>query len=161
MSQPIEDLINFIIERRNDLGLTQRQLAKAAGLNPGTLANIEVGRVTKAPTLNTLQKLAKGLMVEEIQLLNIARGQTPEAQHRATTSNEMGNPNTHRDEVASTSESTICDEARELGIVFPLVGLPEFWTLSVEIRRPSMSLLKQVIEDTRRIQDIMDRSKNK
>lgn len=57
-----------------ELGISQNELARLSGLNPGTLANIMVGRVTKAPSIDTLQKLAVGLRVAPDLLFRIARG---------------------------------------------------------------------------------------
>jgi transcriptional regulator with XRE-family HTH domain len=48
--------------RRNELGLTQRQLAKRAEITQTTLALIETGK--RSPTVETLRKLAEGLGVE-------------------------------------------------------------------------------------------------
>jgi DNA-binding XRE family transcriptional regulator len=77
MKSPIERIVTFIRARRAELGISQNELARLSGLNPGTLANIMVGRVTKAPSLETLQRLAGGLKVDGDYLFRIARGLDP------------------------------------------------------------------------------------
>jgi transcriptional regulator with XRE-family HTH domain len=77
---PIERLVEFIVARRKAVGLTQRGLAQASGINPGTLANIEAGRVTKAPALGTLEQLARGLRMPAEDLIAIARGEEPRSE---------------------------------------------------------------------------------
>lgn len=74
---PIERLVEFIVARRKAIGLTQRGLAQASGINPGTLANIEAGRVTKSPALGTLEQLARGLRIPAEELIAVARGEQP------------------------------------------------------------------------------------
>lgn len=79
MKSAVERLVGYIRTRRAELGISQNGLARMSGLNPGTLANIMVGRVTKSPSLDTLQKLAVGLQVEADLLFRIARGELPSA----------------------------------------------------------------------------------
>jgi SOS-response transcriptional repressor LexA len=74
---PAENLIAFIVARRTELGLTQREVAAAAGMEPGTLANLEVGRVTRSPRADTLSKLARGLRVSPDVLSRLASGDAP------------------------------------------------------------------------------------
>ncbi len=75
MKSAVERLVAFIRARRAELGISQNELARLSGLNPGTLANIMVGRVTKAPSLDTLQKLSQGLRVDSDFLFRVARGE--------------------------------------------------------------------------------------
>ena len=75
MRSAVDHLVAYIRARRVELGISQNELARMSGLNPGTLANIMVGRVTKAPSLETLQKLAGGLRVESDFLFRVARGE--------------------------------------------------------------------------------------
>ncbi|MBM3266123.1 MAG: helix-turn-helix transcriptional regulator [Candidatus Sericytochromatia bacterium] len=77
MKSAVDRLVAFIRVRRAELGISQNELARLSGLNPGTLANIMVGRVTKAPSLDTLQKLAHGLRVDAEFLFRVARGEEP------------------------------------------------------------------------------------
>jgi transcriptional regulator with XRE-family HTH domain len=74
LTTPAEKLIAFIVARRAELGLTQREVAAAAGMEPGTLANLEVGRVTRSPRADTLSKLARGLRVSPDVLSRLASG---------------------------------------------------------------------------------------
>ena len=55
---------------RVNQGLTQRQLAREAGISNATLAKIEHGRSTRPPTL---KKLADVLGVESVDLLLLRR----------------------------------------------------------------------------------------
>lgn len=73
----MEQLKEFIIRRRDELHLSQRDLGKMSGLHHGTVAAIEAGRVAKSPSMDTLQKLAKGLRVDEDTLIRIVRGASP------------------------------------------------------------------------------------
>ena len=74
MPTPIEKLIVFIHRRRKVLGLGHNALARAAGLDPGTLANLMVGRIKNAPSLATIQKLAAGLECDPQRLIAIVSG---------------------------------------------------------------------------------------
>lgn len=53
-------------EERLVAGLTQEQLAEAAGLHPTFISNLERGY--RVPTVVTLVKVARGLGVEPAQL---------------------------------------------------------------------------------------------
>ncbi len=74
MPTPVEQLVTFIKERRAHLGLGHNALARASDLDPGTLANLMVGRIKKAPSLTTLRRLALGLRVDPELLIKIAGG---------------------------------------------------------------------------------------
>jgi len=74
MATPVETLIDFIQRRRARLGLGHNALARASGIDAGTLANLTGGRVKHAPALPTLQKLAAGLRVDPNLLVRIASG---------------------------------------------------------------------------------------
>lgn len=71
---PIETLASFIRTRRARLGLGHNALARAAGIDPGSLSNLLNGRVRTTPELPTLHKLAVGLAVEPELLIRIASG---------------------------------------------------------------------------------------
>lgn len=59
---PIERLIAFIEWRMSELGIpSRRELARLSGMDPGSLGNIMVGRVTGYPSRGTLERLAHGL----------------------------------------------------------------------------------------------------
>jgi transcriptional regulator with XRE-family HTH domain len=73
-ASPVENLVEFIKLRRARIGLGHNALARASGIDPGSLANLMVGRVKRAPTLATLQKLAVGLQVDADVLIRIASG---------------------------------------------------------------------------------------
>jgi transcriptional regulator with XRE-family HTH domain len=54
-------------ELRLEKGMTQEQLAEAAGLHPTFISNVERGY--RVPTIVTLLKLAKGLDVDPADLV--------------------------------------------------------------------------------------------
>jgi ribosome-binding protein aMBF1 (putative translation factor) len=56
---PKYDLIRQVIEAKNKLGLTQKELAGRMGTKQSALARFESGNIN--PTLNFMQKLAKAL----------------------------------------------------------------------------------------------------
>lgn len=70
-------LREYLIARREELGLTQEQLAKSSGVPRGTIAALEVGQVTGAPRVDTLAKLAKALRVDLESLVAITMGDEP------------------------------------------------------------------------------------
>ena len=78
MGTSIDSLISFVNRRREQLGIGQNALARACGLQPGTLSNLLRGRVTRAPSLATLEKLSYGLSVDVEMLVRIARGELVE-----------------------------------------------------------------------------------
>lgn len=53
------DLCEQIIDRRRELGLTQQQVAAAAGLHQSVVSRIEQGLAN--PTVRTLEALARAL----------------------------------------------------------------------------------------------------
>ena len=55
-------IINKIVETREALGLTQRDLAKKCGIQQPALARIETGKVI--PKLNTIIKIAEAVGVK-------------------------------------------------------------------------------------------------
>ena len=57
--EAIASIVNAIIDRRNELGYTQRELAKICGLPQSSVARIESCVVT--PNLETLMKIMKPL----------------------------------------------------------------------------------------------------
>ena len=65
-------LREFIARRRNELQLSQQELARLSGVPAGTIASIEAGRVTRSPRPDTLQRLAQGLQVKAVSLLHLS-----------------------------------------------------------------------------------------
>ena len=55
-------IISAMISRRNDLGLSQRELAERCGIPQSSVARIEIGRTM--PKLDTLIKIFYGLGLE-------------------------------------------------------------------------------------------------
>lgn len=70
----MEKLREFIIQRRNELRLSQVDLAERAGMSSATIAAIEAGRVTRQPRLDTLAKIEKGLSLPIGTLERILKG---------------------------------------------------------------------------------------
>lgn len=60
--------------RREELGLTQEELASEAGLHQRWISNLERG--WRNPSLRSLQRLARGLGIKPSELL--ARSEHPE-----------------------------------------------------------------------------------
>jgi transcriptional regulator with XRE-family HTH domain len=58
--------------RRNELGLTQRDLASRAGLDYTYLSKIENGRLEHTPSIRTIQGLARALQLDELELMDLA-----------------------------------------------------------------------------------------
>lgn len=72
-------LAEFVKERRGELRISQRELAKRSGLSPTYIANIELGVNPStgkpiSPTIDAMQGLAKGLSVSYEELDRVARG---------------------------------------------------------------------------------------
>ena len=68
IKERIESLAFRVRTTREDLGLTQPQLAEKAGISPGHVSKIETGKTTN-PTRVTIKALAKALEVPEAYLL--------------------------------------------------------------------------------------------
>lgn len=75
-------LRDYITARREELHLTQRDLARACDLPLGTVAGIESGRMVKAPRPTTLEKLAVGLKTDYHVLDALVRGVDPGVSNR-------------------------------------------------------------------------------
>lgn len=72
-------LAEFVKERRGELRISQRELAKRSGLSPTYIANIELGVNPStgkpiSPTIDAMQALSKGLGVSYEELDRVARG---------------------------------------------------------------------------------------
>lgn len=52
-------IMQTIQERRVELGMTQKELAALAGVNPGTISRLESGSL--APSLSVASKVARAL----------------------------------------------------------------------------------------------------
>ena len=57
--EPEYDIIQAIINARNQLNITQKELSLKTGITQADISRIEKG--TRNPSLNVLNKLAKGL----------------------------------------------------------------------------------------------------
>lgn len=68
-----DGLRGFVQSRRAELGLTQKELATAAGVNQPTISDIERGQ-TKLPAADIRRGLAAGLGVSHLDLL-VAAGE--------------------------------------------------------------------------------------
>lgn len=67
-------LRRYMIERRREMRLSQRELAIACDLPLGTVAGLESGRLVNAPRPHTLEKLAQGLKTTYESLDALVRG---------------------------------------------------------------------------------------
>lgn len=68
----ILELGRFIKSRRQELSLTQDELAKRIGVNYTYISKIEKGRLPYSPSEETLRLLAKALEIEPLELLQKA-----------------------------------------------------------------------------------------
>jgi transcriptional regulator with XRE-family HTH domain len=57
--EPQYEIIRQIIKERNELNLTQKQLAERLGLNQSNISRLESGNYN--PSIEFLQKIAEGL----------------------------------------------------------------------------------------------------
>ena len=57
--QAEHDLIQAMIDARQESGITQKELAKRTGIAQGDISKLERGNVN--PSIRTLQRLAKGM----------------------------------------------------------------------------------------------------
>ena len=66
--QPEIDIIKALVDARNSLNLTQKELAERTGINQADISKIENG--TRNPSLNLLKRLADGMgMVLNIEFI--------------------------------------------------------------------------------------------
>lgn len=66
--QPEIDIIKALVDARNSLNLTQKELAERTGINQADISKIENG--TRNPSLNLLKRLADGMgMVLKIEFI--------------------------------------------------------------------------------------------
>lgn len=72
--ETLEALRLFIVTTRKDRGMSQRDLAKRAGISKGTISAIEGNTLNFVPKQVTLEAIAKGLGVPYERLDRIARG---------------------------------------------------------------------------------------
>lgn len=72
--QPEIDIIKALVDARNSLNLTQKELAERTGINQADISKIENG--TRNPSLNLLKRLADGMgMVLKIEFIPKQRTQ--------------------------------------------------------------------------------------
>lgn len=72
--QPEMDIIKALVDARNSLNLTQKELAERTGINQADISKIENG--TRNPSLNLLKRLADGMgMVLKIEFIPKQRTQ--------------------------------------------------------------------------------------
>ena len=68
------DIIKALVDARNSLNLTQKELAERTGINQADISKIENG--TRNPSLNLLKRLADGMgMVLKIEFIPKQRTQ--------------------------------------------------------------------------------------
>ncbi len=66
--QPEMDIIKALVDARNSLNLTQKELAERTGINQADISKIENG--TRNPSLNLLKRLADDMgMVLKIEFI--------------------------------------------------------------------------------------------
>jgi transcriptional regulator with XRE-family HTH domain len=67
VGEPLDDFNTNLREVRDARGLTQEQVAEAAGTSQSHYSKIELGLVS--PTIRTVQRIANALDVDPIELL--------------------------------------------------------------------------------------------
>ncbi len=150
----VEELAAYIRQRQRELGLGQNELARECGMSQGTLANLLAGRVTKAPSLSTIERLARGLQVEPSQLLNLVLGtgakapppHEPSPAPGPAAPDESGAPSPR---AASTAlieaEQAILRRAEAHGIYWHCQVDPALLALPPEDRYPLFQLLDSFV----------------
>jgi transcriptional regulator with XRE-family HTH domain len=76
--EALENLRQFVIDQRTKRRMSQRDLAKAAGVSHATISHLESARGT-VPKQESLQAIASGLGVPYEMLDRLARGIDPDA----------------------------------------------------------------------------------
>lgn len=72
--QPEIDIIKALVDARNSLNITQKELAERTGINQADISKIENG--TRNPSINLLKRLADGMgMVLKIEFIPKQRTQ--------------------------------------------------------------------------------------
>lgn len=71
----MNDLSAFISEKRAELNLSQRQLAKLAGLNNSTIHKLENSALNRTPNISTIEALSKVFDVDIKFLLALSKNQ--------------------------------------------------------------------------------------
>lgn len=77
--RPENPLRRYMMERRREMRLSQRELALACDLPLGTVAGLESGRLVSAPRPQTLERLAHGLKTSYEALDALVRGVSSES----------------------------------------------------------------------------------
>lgn len=77
--KPIDALASYVRKRRQQLGITQQELADRSGVTRALVGHLEAGRLRVAPQLPNLRRLATGLEVDFGTLLEVLdTGQIPD-----------------------------------------------------------------------------------
>lgn len=79
--RPVDVVADYVRRRREQIGLTQDQLAQRAGISVQTIKFLETGRLQNPPKLSNLTKMAHALRVPPDVLVTLATGapEEPEA----------------------------------------------------------------------------------
>ena len=143
-------LREFLIRRRFALGLSQRELARHARLNAGTIASIESGRVQRFPSLATLEALARGLQVEMALLVDLARESSTPVREEASSLSSASVE--YRGEIhpLSAEERLLLLECEDAGIAGDLVASLRLLESSTDERRVTLLLLQALATELRR-----------
>ncbi len=152
MPTPIEKLVFFIHRRRKVLGLGHNALARAAGLDPGTLANLMVGRIKNAPSLATMQKLAAGLQCDPQVLIAIVSGYVDDLDGLAEAPEDwetiLAGPmsRSRRGKHPLTpAERQVLAEAEQVGLRWAIGEFPEFLDIPPSDRNWMFQELERIL----------------
>lgn len=152
---------DYIRTKRNELNLSQNQLAKRAGVSHSYIKQLEEGLNPStgrpiSPTAATFAKLAKGLSrpsepVDVDALLRIARGESPEPPSKEAPRPLLAEVN-HFSELEyppTAQERQILADMDRYKIGFGALSEPGFWSQPPEKRRPAFRYLEGIIEEAK------------
>lgn len=156
MPKPVDNLVAFVQQRRAAMGLGHNALARASGLDPGTLANLMVGRIKRAPSLATLQKLATGLACDPQLLIAIVSAQITEIAGLAR------NPEGWQSQIVSRdarrgrgdfplteAEIAVLGQAEKIGLHWGIAQMPEFLDIPPSERLAMFKEFEGVVHSVR------------
>lgn len=149
---------------RRERGLTQQELADAAGMTQHTVSELELGR--QEPRPSTLKKLARGLGVEVPELFGVEPGESPKARAQRLIPydpEKIRGREAHQRELEKFSP----EELREIrdGLEEALEDILQVIGTRDEIRKPAnaeaamarIDLLEAQLAVTRQLQAVADR----
>ncbi|MBO9542699.1 helix-turn-helix domain-containing protein [bacterium] len=150
---------DYIRTRRDELNLSQNQLAKRAGVSHSYIKQLEEGLNPStgrpiSPTAATFAKLAKGLSrpsdpIDIDALLRISRGEAPLSREASRPLLAEVNHFAELEYPPTPQERLILAEMDQYKIGFGALSEPGFWSQPPEKRRPAFRYLEGIIEEAK------------